>query len=73
MKTGINSRRKNFSRGEVHWRLKIYNLLFAKNEKEFGTLIQTIRIYSQDVGMEFGIEKYAMLIMESGKREITEE
>ena len=28
----------------------------------------TVRIYSQDVGMEFGIEKYAMLIMRSGKQ-----
>ncbi len=42
--------------------------LFAKNEKELETLIQTIRIYSQDIGMEFGIEKCAMLIMKSGKR-----
>ena len=28
--------------------------LFAKNEKEVGTLIQTVRIYSQDIGIEFG-------------------
>ena len=34
--------------------------LFAKNEKHLETLIQTVRIYSQDIGMEFGIEKYAM-------------
>ena len=32
---------------------------FAKNEKELETLVQTIRIYSQDIGMEFGIEKWA--------------
>ena len=36
--------------------------LFAKNEKEFETLIQTERIYSQDIGMEFGVGKCAMLI-----------
>ena len=30
--------------------------LFAKNEKELETLHHTIRIYSQDIGMEFGIE-----------------
>ena len=30
--------------------------LFAKNEKEFKILIKTIRIYSQDMGMELGIE-----------------
>ncbi len=34
--------------------------------------MQTVRIYSQDIGMEFGIEKYAMLVMKSSKRHITE-
>ena len=33
------------------------NKLFAKIEKELETLIQTVRIYSQDIGMEFNIEK----------------
>ena len=42
--------------------------LFAKNEKEMETLIHTVRIYSQDIGMEFGIEKCTMLVMKSGKR-----
>ena len=46
--------------------------LFAKNEKELETLIHTIRIYSQDIGMEFGIEKCALLVMKSGKRHLTE-
>ena len=46
--------------------------LFVKNEKEFGTLIQTVRVYSQDIGIEFGIEKWAMLKMKNGKRRITE-
>ena len=46
--------------------------LFAKNEKEQETLIHAVRIYSQDIGMEFGIEKYAMLVMKSGKRHLTE-
>ena len=41
--------------------------LFAKNEKELETLIHTVRIYSQDIGMEFGLEKWAMLVMKSGK------
>ena len=31
--------------------------LFAKNEKELETLIHAVRIYSQDIGIEFGIEK----------------
>ena len=46
--------------------------LFAKNEKELETLIHAVRIYSQDIGMEFGIEKCAMLVMKSGKRYMTD-
>ena len=46
--------------------------LFAKNEKELETLIHTVRIYSQDIGMEFGIEKCAMLVMKRGKRHTTD-
>ena len=30
--------------------------LFAKNEKEMETLIQKVRIYNEDIVMEFGIE-----------------
>ena len=45
--------------------------LFAKNEKERDNLIHPVRIYCQDIGMEFGIEKCAMLVMESGKRYLT--
>ena len=44
--------------------------LFAKNKKELETLIQTVRVCSHDIGMEFGIEKGAMLVMKSGKRHI---
>ena len=46
--------------------------LFAKTEKELETLIHAVRIYSQDIGMEFGIEKFAMLVMKSGKRHLIE-
>ena len=46
--------------------------LFAKNGKELETLINTIRIYSQDIGMEFGIEKCAMLVMKRGKLDMTD-
>ena len=41
-------------------------------QTELETLIQTIRIYSQDVGMEFAIDKRDKLIMKSGKREVIE-
>ena len=36
--------------------------LFTKKEKELEAQIQTTRTYSQDIGMEFSIEKCAMLI-----------
>ena len=47
--------------------------LFAKNEKELETLIRAVRIYSQNIGTEFGIEKCDMLVMKSGKRYLTDE
>ena len=46
--------------------------LFAKNEKELKILIHAVKIYSQDTGMEFGIEKCAVLIMKSGKQHMTD-
>ena len=56
-----------------------YNPLFvygryqdiAKNEKELETLIQAIKICSQDTRMEFSIEKYFILIMKKRKRQRT--
>ena len=30
-------------------------------------LVQTVRVFSEDIGIEFGIEKCAMLVMEKGK------
>ena len=46
--------------------------LFAKKEKELEILIHAVRIYSQDIGMEFAIEKRAILVMKSGKRHLTD-
>ena len=46
--------------------------LFAKNEKELETLIHAVRMHSQNIGMEFGIEKCAMLVKKSGKQHITD-
>ena len=42
--------------------------LLSEKEKESEIVIQTIRIYSQDIGKEFDIENYVILIMRSGKR-----
>ena len=44
--------------------------LFAKNEKELETLIHAVRIYRQNIGMEFGTEKCAMLVMKNGKQNL---
>ena len=47
--------------------------VFATNEKELETLIDAVRIYCQEIGMEFGFEKCVMLVMKSGKRHLTDE
>ena len=44
-----------------------------KMKKELETLIHAVNIYSQDMGMEFGTEKCAMLVMKIGKRHLTDE
>ena len=46
--------------------------LFAKNKEELETPTHAVRIYSQDIGMEFGIEKCAMQVMKSGKWHMTD-
>ena len=43
--------------------LKLYN----RSEKGLNSLVQTVRVFSEDTGMEFGIEKCAMVVMEKGK------
>ena len=46
--------------------------VFSNNEKEMNTLIQAIRIYNQDIEMEFSTENFAVLITKSMKRQRTE-
>ena len=41
--------------------------LYSRSETELDSLVQTVRVFSEDIGMEFGIEKCAMLVMEKGK------
>ena len=41
--------------------------LYSRSEKGLDSLVQTVRVFSEDIGMEFGIEKCAMLVMERGK------
>ena len=41
--------------------------MYSRREKGLNSLVQTVRVFSQDIGMEFGIEKCAILVMEKGK------
>ena len=41
--------------------------LNSPGEKQLDSLVQTLRVFSEDIGREFGIEKCAMLVMEKGK------
>ena len=41
--------------------------LYSRSEKALNSLVQTASVFSKDVGMQFGIEKCAMLVMEIGK------
>ena len=41
--------------------------LYIRSEKGLDALVQTARVFSEDIGMEFGIEKCAMLVMEKGQ------
>ena len=41
--------------------------LYSRNEKVLDLIVQTVHVFSEDIGMEFGIEKCAMLVMEKGK------
>ena len=42
--------------------------LFGKNEKELESLVQTVRIFSDDIGMKFGLDKCAVMTMKRGKK-----
>ena len=41
--------------------------LQAENEKGLESLVQTVRIFSDDIGMEFGMDKCATLVLKGGK------
>ena len=41
--------------------------LYTRSEKGLDSLVQTVRGFSEDIAMEFGTEKCAMLVMEKGK------
>ena len=41
--------------------------LFGKGENEINSLAQTVHVFSKDIGMEFGMKKCGMLLMNRGK------
>ena len=41
--------------------------LYSPIKKGLDSSIQTVHVFSEDIGMEFGIEKCAMLVLEKGK------
>ena len=41
--------------------------LYAKTPNQLDSLIQTVRIFSNDIRMKFGIETCAVLIIKRGK------
>ena len=41
--------------------------LHSQSDKRLDSLVQTVCVFSEDIGMEFGIEKCVMLVMEKGK------
>jgi hypothetical protein len=41
--------------------------LYGKKEREIDSLINTVRIFSDDIGVKFGLEKCARLVVERGK------
>ena len=40
--------------------------LYSRSEKGLDSLLQPVRVFSDNIGMEFGIEKCAALVMEKG-------
>ena len=48
--------------------LKVY----GKSEREMEALVELVRVYSNDIGMEFGIDKCAVLVIKRGVKVRTE-
>ena len=55
-------------RGVVNHLLFMHDLkLYGKSEKQVDTLLSTVRVFSQDIGMQFGINKCAVLVLKREK------
>ena len=47
--------------------------LFAKNEDQLDSLVNTVRIFSEDIKIELGLSKCVVLIIKRGKEVKSEE
>ena len=47
--------------------------LYGRNEKEISSLVHTVRVFSSDIGMDFGIKKCATMVMKRGKLDKSED
>ena len=41
--------------------------LFAKNQDQIDSLVQTVHLFSEDIGMQFGLNKCGVLVLKRGK------
>ena len=54
---------------KVNHRLFMDDLkLFGKSEDQINLLAQTVQLFSEDIGMEFGLKKCVVLLMKRGKK-----
>ena len=56
------------SKEKINYHLFMDDLkLYSRSEKRLDSLVQTVRVFSEDIGMKFGIGKCAMLVMKKRK------
>ena len=53
---------------KINHRLSMDDLkIFAKNKKEIDSLVSTVQLVSQDIGMLFGVQKCGVTVMKRAK------
>ena len=56
------------SKEKINHLLFMDNLkLYSRSEKGLNSLVQTVRVFNEAIGMEFAIEKCAILVIDKGK------
>ena len=64
-KTGYEWGNKGFKQNHLFFMDDLK--LFTKSKNQIDPLVQTAHIFSEEIGMQFGIKKCGVLIMERGK------